>query len=342
MKEAILYEKFENKRVQCHVCNHHCTILPNKRGICGVRENQDGILYFLVYGRAISEAIDPIEKKPFFHFLPGSTALSIATVGCNFRCDNCQNWQISQASKQAGYTDLKITGEDLPPDKVVADALDNNCASIAYTYTEPTIWVEYAYDCMKLAAQKGIKNVWVSNGFMSDKTVKKILPYLDAINIDLKFFDNKNYQKNCGGKLQPILENLKAFKKFGVWLEITTLSIPTLSDSEEMFTAMARFIKKELGPQTPWHISAFSGRISYKLQDLPDTPPRTLTAAIAIAKKEGLQNVYAGNVPGLNLENTYCPHCQAEVITRHGYLITRRDDKGRCPKCRKKLSLIIE
>jgi pyruvate formate lyase activating enzyme len=342
MKEAILYEKLEKKRVQCHVCNHHCTILPNKRGICGVRENQDGILYSLVYGRAISEAIDPIEKKPFFHFLPGSTALSIATVGCNFRCDNCQNWEISQASKLSGYTDLKISGENLPPTKVVADALDNNCASIAYTYTEPTIWLEYALDCMKLASQKNLKNVWVSNGYMSDKTVKKILPYLDAINIDLKFFDNINYQKNCGAKLEPILNNLKTFKKMGVWLEITTLSIPTLSDSQDMFTAIARFIKKELGAATPWHISSFSGQISYKLQDLPDTPQDTLGTAVAIARKEGLQNVYAGNAPGLNLENTYCPHCQTEVIARHGYLITRHDNKGRCPKCHKKLSLIIE
>ncbi len=342
MKEAILYEKLENKRVQCHVCNHHCTILPNKRGICGVRENQDGILYSLVYGRAISEAVDPIEKKPFFHFLPGSKSLSIATVGCNFRCDNCQNWEISQAPKQTRRTDSKISGGNLPPIKVVTDALDNNCASIAYTYTEPTIWLEYALDCMKLASKKNLKNVWVSNGYMSDKTIKKILPYLDAINIDLKFFDNINYQKNCGAKLEPILNNLKMFKKLGVWLEITTLSIPTLSDSRDMFTAMARFIKKELDPQTPWHISSFSGRISYKLQALPDTPQDTLKKAVAIARKEGLQNVYAGNAPSLNLENTYCPHCQTEVITRHGYLVTRHDNQGRCPKCHKKLSLIIE
>jgi len=342
MKEALLYDKLENQKVQCHVCNHHCIILPGKRGICGVRENKEGKLYLLVYGKAISEAIDPIEKKPFFHFLPGTPSLSIATVGCNFRCDNCQNWQISQASKQTGYTDLEIMGEDLPPEKVVADAKMNNCQSIAYTYTEPTIFMDYALDCMKLAHKEKIKNVWVSNGYMSDQTLELILPYLDAINVDLKFFDNKNYQKTTGGKLDPILKNLKTLKRAGVWLEVTTLSIPTLSDSKEMFTQIAQFIKNELGPETPWHVSAFSPEISYKLQDLPPTKVETLKMAYEIGKKQCLKYVYTGNVPGLKQENTYCPKCGNMIIERFGFSIERHDKNGHCPKCNTSIDLILE
>jgi len=216
MKQALLYDKLDKQKVQCHVCNHHCIILPNKRGICGVRENKNGILYLLVYGKVISAAVDPIEKKPFFHFMPGSRSYSIATVGCNFRCENCQNWQISQASKQSAYTDLKIIGEDMTPEQVVNNAQASRSQSIAYTYTEPTIWMDFALDCMKLAHKKNIKNCWVSNGYMSDRTLELILPYLDAINVDLKFFDNKNYQKTCGGKFDPILKNLQTLKKAGV------------------------------------------------------------------------------------------------------------------------------
>lgn len=341
MKEALLYKKLEDNKVQCNVCNHHCTILPTKRGICGVRQNDNGTLNLLVYGKAISEAIDPIEKKPLFHFLPGSLTLSIATVGCNFRCDNCQNWQISQASKQTGYTDLKITGEELPPDKVVADAIENDCKSIAYTYTEPTIWMDYALDCMKLAHKHGLKNCWVSNGYMSSETLELILPYLDAINVDLKFFNDKYYRKICGGKLDPVLENLQKIKKAGVWTEVTTLSIPTLSDDESQFTEIARFIKNKLGPETPWHISAFSPEISYKMTHLPATKTATLKKAYDIGKKTGLQYVYTGNMPGLESENTYCPKCATLIIERAGFASTRHDSQGKCPSCNKKIDLIL-
>ncbi len=340
MKEALLYDKLEKKQVQCHVCNHRCTISTNARGVCGVRENIRGTLYLLVYGKAISEAVDPIEKKPFFHFQPGSRALSIATVGCNFRCDNCQNWQISQASKLTGYTDLKISGTNLPPKKVINDALQQRCASIAYTYTEPTIWMEYALDCMKLAKKSKLKNVWVSNGYMSDQTISLILPYLDAINVDLKFFDTRNYQVTCGGKLQPILDNLITLKKAGVWVEVTTLAIPTISDSGEMFTKIARFIKGKLGAETPWHISAFSPEQSYKLQKLPSTTVSTLQKAHQIGRREGLQYVYTGNVPGLEEENTYCPKCAKIVIERFGYSIKRRDRNGKCAHCGSTIDLV--
>lgn len=340
MKEALLYEQLKDNQVQCHVCNHHCTILPNKRGTCGVRENKNGKLYLLVYGKVISAAVDPIEKKPFFHFMPGSRSYSIATVGCNFRCDNCQNWQISQASKQSGYTDLKITGEDITPEQVVDGALASESQSIAYTYTEPTIWMDFALDCMKLAHQKGLKNVWVSNGFMSDKTLELILPYLDAINVDLKFFDTKKYQKICGAKLEPILDNLIALKKNNVWVEVTTLAIPTLSDSPETFQNIASFINKKLGSETPWHISAFSPEISYKMQDLPATSIATLKTAYQIGKKAGLKYVYTGNIPGLDSEHTYCPECNAVVIERLGFRTNRHDHDGNCPDCNSSVDCI--
>lgn len=342
MKEVLLYKKLKDKKVQCHVCNHYCTILPDKRGICGVRENKDGTLYFLAYAKAVAENVDPIEKKPLFHFLPGTESLSIATMGCNFRCDNCQNWQISQASKSKGYKDLNIFGEDLPPEKVISDAKANNCPSISYTYTEPTIFLEYALDCMKLAHKTGIKNVWVSNGYMSKKTLDLVSPYLDAANIDLKFFDNQSYLKVCGAKLDPILENLKEMHKRKIWLELTTLIIPTLSDSDEMFEKISRFIKDELGPEVPWHVSAFSPEISYKLQNLPATEAKTLEKAYQIGKKVGLKYVYSGNIPGMDSENTYCPKCGKIAIKRVGYTIKRLDKNGQCQHCGTNLDLILK
>jgi len=337
MKEAILYKKEKGGKVRCFLCNHRCLISEGKRGICGVRENNKGKLYSLVYSQAISENIDPIEKKPFFHFLPGSFALSVATLGCNFRCDNCQNWQISQGPKISG----EIFGEELPPEKIVSDALVNNCQSIAYTYTEPTIFFEYALDTMKIAKKKGLKNIFVSNGFMSSEMLEIAKDYLDAINVDLKFFDDEKYIKHAGGRLKPILRNLVSIKKLGIWLEITTLSIPTLSDDPEMFSQMAEFIQSNLGSDTPWHISRFSGAISYKLQNLPDTPISTLHQAYKIAKNKGLKYVYLGNVPGDQYENTYCPACGTLIIERLGYNIKRFDKNGNCPKCGQKINLII-
>ncbi|MFH1366654.1 MAG: AmmeMemoRadiSam system radical SAM enzyme [Patescibacteria group bacterium] len=336
MKEALLSEKLKNNQVKCGLCHHFCLINPGSRGICGVRENIEGKLYTLVYGKAISEAIDPIEKKPLFHFLPGSKALSFAALGCNFRCDNCQNWQISQGSKAGG----EIAGQNLPPEKIVADALKNKCASIAYTYTEPTIFFEYALDTMKLAQKKGLKNVFVSNGYMTPDCLKMAEGYLDAINVDLKFFDDKAYLKNCGAHLDPILNNLITLKKMGVWLEITTLSVPTLSDSPVMFEKMAKFIYDKLGAETPWHISRFSGSISYKLGGLPDTPVETLTQAREIGMRAGLKYVYLGNLPGEG-ENTSCPQCQTIIIERLGYEVARHDIKGQCPKCHYQLKGIF-
>ena len=338
MKESILYKKLDANKVQCHTCAHFCVIEANKRGICGVRENIDGKLYALNYGKAIAVNIDPIEKKPFFHFLPGSRSLSIATVGCNFRCLNCQNWDISQSFKST----KEIPGEDVLPEEIIKMALKNNLPSISYTYTEPTIFIEYALDTMKLARKAGLKNNFVSNGFMSEESAKLVIPYLDANNIDIKGFSEEFYRENCGGKFQPVLDTAKLMKKSGVWVEITTLVIPTLSDDLDMLKEIAEFIYKELGPETPWHVSQFSGAISWKLQHLPDTPIETLEKAYKIGKEVGLKYVYTGNIPGHQAENTYCPKCGEIAINRVNYIVHRHDKNGKCPKCGADLNLILE
>jgi pyruvate formate lyase activating enzyme len=268
--------------------------------------------------------------------MPGTQSLSLATVGCNFKCDNCQNWDISQ-----GFKDKKeILGQKLLPKDIINLALKQGIPSISYTYTEPTIFLEYALDTMKLAKKKGIKNCWISNGFMSKESAKEIIPHLDAANIDLKSFSDGFYQKHCGAKLKPVLETAKLMKKSGVWLELTTLVIPTLSDSEKMFQQIAQFIKKELGNETPWHITRFSGAISWKLKQIPDTPIKTLKQGYDIGKETGLKYVYTGNVPGLPSEDTICPECGALGVDRTGYFVKRYDEKGKCPRCGADLNLI--
>ncbi len=338
MKESYLYKKLENNKVQCSTCSHRCFIAPENFGICGVRKNIDGKLYALNYERLISESIDPIEKKPLFHFLPGTHSLSLATVGCNFRCGNCQNWQISQLVK----TDKSLLeiGQKLSPKEIVDNAIKNKCQSIAYTYTEPTIFLEYALDTMKLAKKKGIKNVWITNGFMSNETLNMIAPYLDAMNVDLKSFDDEFYKTYCGARVGPILENLKQIKKLGIWNEVTTLIIPNLSDNEKMLENIAKFIFNELGSGTPWHVTAFSGAISWKMRDIPDTSVEIIHKAYKIGKKTGLKYVYAGNIPGNSKENTYCPKCNELAIERIGFYIKRFDKKGKCAKCGESLDIV--
>lgn len=286
MKEALLYKKLGQGKVQCNACNHCCVITENKRGICRVRENQKGTLYSLVYGKIIAGHIDPIEKKPLYHFLPGTFSYSIATVGCNFKCLHCQNADISQSPD--------IVGENRTPEEIVDDAIKNNCPSISHTYTEPTIFVEFALDCMKLAHKNGLKNIWVSNGYMTKETLDLVGPYLDAINVDLKGFTEKFYQEICGARLQPVLDNLIEIKKRGIHLEITTLIIPGKNDSEKELEGIAEFIKKELGADTPWHVSRFFPQ--YKMMDIPPTPVEKIHQAVSIGKKAGLQYVHAGNI----------------------------------------------
>ena len=336
MKEVYLYKKLKKKKVQCQNCAHYCILTPGERGKCGVRENINGKLYSLVYGKACAIHIDPIEKKPFFHFLPGTYSLSIATVGCNFACTNCQNWIISQGPKIGN----KIEGEEIKAEEIVNLALKNNLPSISYTFTEPTIFLDYALDTMKIAKKKGLKNNWVTNAFWSKEAFDLIYPYLDAANVDLKSFSDEFYIKNCNGRLQPVLDNLKRLKEKKIWLEVTTLVIPTLSDDPKMLRKIAEFIKNELGPETPWHVTQFSGIISWKLQHLPNTPVETLKKAYKIGRDVGLKYVYTGNVPGLSSENAFCPKCRALVISRRGYSITRYDENGKCPQCNTKLDLV--
>jgi pyruvate formate lyase activating enzyme len=327
MREAMLYESLENNRVQCHLCAHRCVVKNQKRGICGVRENQNGRLQSLIYARAIARHVDPVEKKPLFHFQPGSRTYSIATVGCNFSCLFCQNADIAQMPRES----KRIMGEEFPPEQVVLAARQRGCRSIAYTYTEPTIFFEYAYETAKLAHGSGMKNIFVSNGYMTPEALDLINSYLDAANVDLKSFSDDFYKEQCGAKLAPVLDSLKKLKNMGVWLEITTLVIPTVNDSDQELTKIAQFIM-ELGPETPWHVSRFHP--SYRLRNVSSTPVATLKRAREIGLQVGLHYVYTGNVPGDQAEKTLCHHCGRLLIDRFGFATGHYDiSKGNCPDC---------
>jgi pyruvate formate lyase activating enzyme len=327
MIEARLYQKKEDQKVWCYLCSHHCLIKESKRGICGVRENQGGTLYSLVYGKPIAAHVDPIEKKPLFHFLPGSTSYSLATAGCNFHCLFCQNADISQAK------DLKrIPGEEVPPEKIIIAALQAQCRSISYTYTEPTIFFEYALDIALLAEAQGLKNVFVTNGYMTQEMLESIHPHLHAANVDLKAFRENFYKTQCGARLAPVLDSLKKMKTLGIWVEVTTLIIPTLNDSKEELSELARFIAVDLGPETPWHISRFHP--TFQLTHLPITPVKTLQQAWETGKQAGLRYVYTGNVPGDAGEKTTCYHCGQLLIDRFGFSILKNFlRQGKCPRC---------
>lgn len=330
MHEAAFYDAKGESKVRCHLCHHQCRIREGKRGICGVRQNRAGTLYSLVYGKIIAEHIDPIEKKPLFHFLPGSKAFSIGTVGCNFRCRHCQNFEISQ---HPHLRPGRITGEDRTPEQIVNRAKATGCQSIAYTYTEPTIFFEFAYDTAVLAHSQGIKNVFVSNGYMSAPAARRIAPCLDAINIDLKAFTENFYKEVCGARLKPVLETIELMKSLGVWVEVTTLVIPGLNDSAAELADIAGFVKS-VGVDVPWHVSAFYP--AYQLLDAPPTSVVTLRRAREIGLQGGLRYVYEGNVPGEAGENTYCHACGAAVIRRSGMgLVRNRLLKGHCPECGK-------
>jgi pyruvate formate lyase activating enzyme len=328
MQEASFYDKLEGRKVQCGLCRHRCIIANNKRGICSVRENRQGILYSLVYNRPCTYHVDPIEKKPLFHCFPGSKAFSIATAGCNFQCLHCQNHEISQSPKNEEI----ISGQIITPEEAVELALQSGCRNISYTYTEPTIFYEYAFDIARLAKEKDLFNNFVTNGYIEEEPLAAIRPYLDAANIDLKGFNEAFYRKICGAKLSRVLDSIKLYKKLGIWIEITTLIIPGYNDSEAELKAIAQFIKNDLGAETPWHVSAFYP--TYKLLDAPGTPPKTLHRAREIGLEEGLRYVYEGNVPGSEGENTYCYNCKKPVILRYGYTISDYHIKdGACQFC---------
>ncbi len=327
MKEAMLYEKLPDGKVHCGLCNHRCVIGEGKRGICGVRENRGGTLFTLVYRQLISRNVDPVEKKPMFHFAPGSKSFSIATVGCNFHCDFCQNYEISQMPRDRDF----VTGEDVSPEEIVAQAKKKKCATIAYTYTEPTIYFEYALDVARLASAGGIKNIFVTNGYMTEEALKEIHPHLHGANVDLKAFREEFYQKRCGGKLEGVLRSLKAMKNLGVWVEITTLIIPGLNDSEAELAELARFIVS-LGKEVPWHISRFHPM--YRMLDRSPTSVRILERARKIGLDAGLRYVYTGNVPGDPGEDTFCYDCGELQVDRFGFQITEyRLQEGKCPRC---------
>ncbi|MFN3740004.1 MAG: AmmeMemoRadiSam system radical SAM enzyme [Thermodesulfovibrionales bacterium] len=326
MKEAMFYEKLKDSKVRCFLCAQHCIISPGKRGICAVRENIDGTLYSLVYGKVIARHIDPIEKKPLFHFHPGSRSYSISTVGCNFKCLHCQNYEISQYPK----VHKDIPGEEMTPEEVVREAELHGCESISYTYTEPTIFFEFAYDCARLARQRGIKNVFVSNGYTSPEATREIAPYLDGNNIDLKGDDNF-YRKIAGARLEPVLNTIKLMKELGVWVEVTTLIIPGLNDSEDFLRWVAEFIRS-VDSSMPWHVTQFYP--TYQMLDRPRTPVNTLRKARQIGLMSGLKYVYEGNVPGEGGENTYCPNCKELLIERYGFSLLKINMKNsRCLKC---------
>ncbi|OPY49615.1 MAG: Cyclic pyranopterin monophosphate synthase [Methanosaeta sp. PtaU1.Bin060] len=323
-REAWFWHRLDGD-VQCTLCHQLCRVRPGKRGLCGVRENQDGKFMTLVYGNLIAASVDPIEKKPFFHFLPGSLAYSIATAGCNFRCLHCQNADISQLPKETG----KTPGRFVPPEEVVAAAEAEGCQTIAYTYTEPTIFFEYAYDVAVLARERGLKNVFVSNGYTGEEAARKIAPVLDANNIDLKG-DDQFYRKICGARLEPVKKNIEFFWKSGVWMEVTTLLIPGYNDSVEQLRAMAEFLAS-VSTEIPWHVTAFYPM--YKLKGVPATGAESLRKGVKIGRDAGLKYVYSGNIPEED-ENTRCHICGELLVERMGFRIMRNSVvEGRCPKC---------
>ncbi|MBL7084827.1 MAG: AmmeMemoRadiSam system radical SAM enzyme [Candidatus Omnitrophica bacterium] len=323
---ALYYTKIDNETVQCELCPRRCLLTNGMRGVCRVREAQDGTLFTLVYGNPCSYHIDPIEKKPVYHVLPATSAFSIATAGCNLRCKFCQNWTISQRPPEE--TDNIKMG----PEEVVQQAVKNNCSSIAYTYSEPIVFYEYMLDTAKLAKARGIKNVMVTAGYINEEPLRELCKYIDVANVDLKGFDKRYLRQVCGQELAPLLEALKIFKEEGVWLEITNLIVPTLNDDMETIEKMCVWIRDNLGPQTPLHFSRFTPM--YKLKNLYRTPTSTLEEAKEVAEKAGLKYVYIGNVPGHPAEDTYCPNCQALLIERVGYSIKQNNIvEGKCKFC---------
>ncbi|THB68449.1 MAG: AmmeMemoRadiSam system radical SAM enzyme [Desulfovibrio sp.] len=318
---------FEPGTVQCLLCNHFCRIEPGLRGQCGVRQNQDGELMTLVKDRVAALNLDPVEKKPLYHFLPGTMTLSLGTMGCNLSCDNCQNHSLSQSPREG----RPIQGQAVTSEELVQGAIKAQAQSISYTYSEPTIFFELMLDTAILAHEQGLKNIIVSNGFMSPQCMEELAPVIDAANIDLKSFNDGFYRKFCSARLKPVLSNLVQLKKAGVWLEITTLLIPEHNDSYTELADIAVFIHDELGAATPWHISRFHP--DFRMPRVPPTPEETLERAWDIGREAGLEYVYVGNVPGHLGNNTFCPDCCRMTVSRRGFAIARADAGGKCQNC---------
>jgi pyruvate formate lyase activating enzyme len=314
--------------IRCDVCAHRCVIREGRSGICQVRENRNGTLVSLVYGEAVAVHVEPIEKKPFFHVLPGTDALSISTVGCNFHCRYCQNWEISQAPREGFHLPTRT----LPPEQVVREALAAGARSIAYTYVEPAVFLEYALDTARLAHDAGLVNLFVTNGYETPEALELLAPVLDAANVDLKAFDDRFYRRICGARLEPVKETLIAMRRLGIWVEVTTLVVPGENDDPAELGAAADWIARELGPETPWHLSRFYP--AYRMADWSVTPVATLREAARIGRQAGLRHVYVGNVPGEDDTDTRCTGCGRVLIRRDGYRVARVALRGNaCPDC---------
>lgn len=329
---ALLAEPFDDPfvpgSVRCIACAHRCVLRPSRIGICGVRQNRGGRLYTLVYGQAVASQAEPIEKKPFFHFLPGSSAYSVATRGCNFHCSYCQNWQISQAHREGRVPESRYVA----PETAVEAALAAGVRSIAYTYVEPTIFLEYALDTMTRARAAGLRNVFVTNGYESPEALDLLVPNLDAANVDLKAANDDFYRHVCGALWEPVRDTIVAMHERGVWVELTTLIIPGLNDDRRDLAAMAEWIATAVGPETPWHLTRFQP--AYRLSGLPETPAATLVGAAAIAREVGLRHVYVGNAPEVEAAATFCSHCGERLIDRSNFVVTEWTlVEGRCPSC---------
>lgn len=336
MKRAILYQQLENNRVDCQLCAHRCRISVDKRGVCGVRENRDGTLYSLNYGKIIAQHTDPIEKKPLYHFLPGAEIYSISAPGCNFRCEFCQNWQISQITKGKSG---RVVGEKRTALEIVSAALKHDCQAIAYTYTEPTVFFEFAQDVAQLAHEKNLKNVFVTNGFQTPEAIAKMKGLIDAANIDLKAFSDDYYRQVCGARLQPVLTSIKQMWEADIWVEVTTLVVPGKNDSKQELTQIAEFIAS-VSPDIPWHVSRFFPQ--YKMSDVKPTPLEKLELACKVGKKAGLKFVYTGNTGASESNQTLCPACGKIVIERTGYYTQVNLEQGACPDCGQKLPGVFE
>ena len=333
LREAMLYRKGEEGACECLLCCHRCRIAPGKRGICRVRENRNGTLVSLVYGKLVTAHVDPIEKKPLYHFQPGTLSMSIATVGCNFHCDYCQNWQISQAAESG------IRGEFTSPEDLVGAAKARNCPSISYTYTEPTIFFEYAFDCANLARAEGMRNCFVTNGYQTPETIEKMAGVIDAANVDLKAFNDDFYRRRCKARLAPVLEAIRLMHAAGIHVEVTTLLIPGYNDDENELKGLAEYLAG-VSRDIPWHVSRYHP--DYRFDGARATPAERILRALKIGEEAGLRYLYAGNMPGGEYENTRCPHCGATVIERVGFSARVVGlDGNNCAECGKKLPIIV-
>jgi pyruvate formate lyase activating enzyme len=333
-REASLYEALAHNFVRCSVCPHRCTIRPSAKGICGTRINRDGKLLTAIYGHVTSTAVDPIEKKPLFHFWPGSSSFSISTVGCSFKCPWCQNYHISQAEPG------DVFANELEPEKIVELTEKYGCKSISYTYNEPTIWHEYVLDTARLAKREGILNVLVTNGYITPEALSEIAGFIDAANVDVKGFNEKFYRTYCKAELRPVLDAVEEMKRKGIHVETTTLIIPNLNDNPKEITELSKWHIEKLGLDTPIHFSRFYP--TYKLNITPPTPTEIIARSRNIAANEGIRYVYVGNLPGDPGENTYCPFCKQLLVERQGYDISQWHvtEDNRCQKCRKPIPIV--